>query len=128
MKKSQIKVFEELLKDNDFKGKKQLKHLLWLNTSKPKYEIGQYVKVTNTSHSVYGYPVVNFKAKITEIRSFTTGEEWYYTMEMDITCGDKHAVIEEYAPEKNIKGGVRNNKNLLGEAKSKHADELSITW
>lgn len=128
MKKSQVKVFEELLQDSDFKGKKQLRHLLWLNTSKPKYSVGQFVTVSNYSHSVYGHPVINFKAKITGINSFTTDNEWHYEMEMDVTCGDKHAIIKEYARESELKGGVKSNRNVLGTAKSEHEDALSVRF
>ena len=47
MTKSQIKIFEELLASEDFKGKKQLKHLLWLNTAAPKFKIGDCFIVTD---------------------------------------------------------------------------------
>lgn len=128
MKKAQIKVFEELLKDKDFKGKKQLKHLLWLNTSIPKFKVGQCVKVTNYDHRIWGHPVIDFKAKIINISSFITGEEWHYEMEMDITCGDKHTVIKEFALEGKLKGGVRNNKNILPSPKDDAEDATIIRF
>lgn len=127
MKKSQIKVFEELLQDKDFKGKKSLRHLLWLNTVEPKYKIGQFVKVTNYDHRIYGRPVVDFKAKIIEHRSFINDNQWHYTLEMEVTCNGKTKTFNEYAPEHNIKGGVRNNKNVLT-AKDGVEDCLAIRF
>lgn len=126
MKKSQIKVFEELLQDKDFKGKKSLKHLLWLNTVKPKYEIGQFVKVTNYAHRIYGHQVINFKAKVIEHRSYNHTNEWFYTLEMEVTCDGKTKTFEEYAPESDIKGGVRNNKNVLTSKNGEFDDCLSV--
>ena len=72
MKNSQIKVFEELLKDKDFKGKEQLKHLLWLNTVPPKYKEGECFKVTDRARKIYGFPVINFNAKIIRVFSWKT--------------------------------------------------------
>lgn len=126
MKKSQIRVFEELLKDETFAGKRELRYLLWRNTATPKFKVGQYVKVTNTAHRIYGHPVIAFKAKITKISSYLNQMEWHYEMEMDITCGDKHSVINEYALESDIRGGVRNNLNVLPAPKSAHADSIAL--
>lgn len=52
MNAAQIKVMEELLNDKDFRGKEDLKHLLWLNTTKPKFEVGDTVKVAEREATV----------------------------------------------------------------------------
>lgn len=43
MNTTQIEVFKELLNDKNFKGKEDLKHLLWLNTTKPKLNAGDKI-------------------------------------------------------------------------------------
>ena len=52
MNKKQITVFKELLADPNFKGKKSLEHLLWLNTTEPKYKEGDCFKVTDHGHTI----------------------------------------------------------------------------
>ena len=99
MKKSQIKVFEELLADPNFKGKKQLRWLLWRNTSTPKYKVGESFKVTDHGHSVYGYAVRGFKATITNITCFTTACEWRYELEAYCKCGSKETTVKIYVYE-----------------------------
>ena len=44
MNAAQIKVMEELLNDKDFRGKADLKRLLWLNTTEPKFKVGDTVE------------------------------------------------------------------------------------
>jgi len=89
MTKQQIKVFEELLKDKDFNGKKSLKHLLWLNTSKPKFKIGDCFIVSDPGHRVFNFPVKDFKAKIVKISSWRDEEEWFYTLEASVEYNGK---------------------------------------
>ena len=43
MNTAQIKVMEELLNDKDFRGKEDLKHLIWLNTTEPKFKVGDKI-------------------------------------------------------------------------------------
>ncbi len=126
MKKSQIKVFEELLASDDFKGKKQLRHLLWLNTSKPKFNKGDCFKVTERGTKVFGYPVKDFNAKIVDVYAFKTQDEWHYEMEMDISCGDRQTVAKHYAGESDLLLAKRceDNKNVLGDPKS---DAIQVT-
>ena len=126
MDKQQTQVFEELLKDPTFKGKDQLKHLLWLNTSTPKFAVGEFVKVTNYSHRIYGHQVVDFNAKVVKHNSFKHSNQWHYELEMEVTCDGKTKTFEEFASEIDIKGGATDNKNLLSSSKSKHSDEISV--
>lgn len=113
MNSKQVKVFKALLEDENFKGKEQLRHLLWLNTSKPKYKVGDCVRITNYQHKVFGHQVIDFSGKIAEIYTFKHSNEWHYRLEMEVICGDKHTVINEYAMESEIEGKARNNVNKL---------------
>ena len=126
MNKKQIKVFEELLADPNFAGKKSLRHLLWLNTVKPKYDIGKFVKVTNYAHRIYGHQVIDFKAKVIKHNSYIHDNEWHYELEMEVTCNGKTKTFSEFAPESGLKGGARNNKNVLSSKKSEAEDDLSV--
>lgn len=126
MTQSQIKVFNELLADKNFKGKSQLKHLLWLNTEKPKYEIGECFKVTDYSHRIFGHPVVNFNAKIVNIFCWRNEEKYDYKLEMICECGGKQITAIQTVSEDNLKERCEDNINILGEAKSKYAEESTL--
>lgn len=114
MNKKQITVFEELLADPNFRGKEQLKHLLWLNTTNPKFKAGECFKVTDPGHSFGGYPVKDFNAKIVKSYSFKTSNEWLYELEMDIELNGKHATSKAYKAESDLKIRCEDNKNILG--------------
>lgn len=128
MTSEQVKVFNQLLNDKGFKGKKQLKHLLWLNTSEPKFKVGECLIVSDPGHRVYGYPVKDFKAKITEISSWRDTEEWRYTLQMEVECGDKKTVSNAYLYEKDLVMCPRckDNLNILGDPKSKYSDSIEM--
>lgn len=114
MKKAQIKVFEELLQDPNFKGKQQLKHLLWLNTTEPKFKEGDCFKVTDHGHTIGGYPVKDFNAKIVKSYAFKTDNEWRYEMEMAIEYNGKHTTSMVYKTESDLLIRCDDNKNILG--------------
>ena len=113
MNKKQVKVFEQLLNDKDFKGKKELEHLLWLNTSKPKYKVGDYVWVTNRLRKLYGQEVADFKGRIAEVYSFDHSNEWHYRVEMVVLIENERTVVNEYALESDIEGGAYCNFNII---------------
>lgn len=128
MKKSQIKVFEELLQDESFRGKKSLKHLLWLNTSEQKFKKGDCFIVSDPGHIVYGYPVRNFKAMVDRVTAWKDKEEWYYHLVMEIECNGKKMQVEVYKYESELARAekCKDNKNVIGEPKSEHADAIAI--
>lgn len=103
MRKEQIAVFEELLKDESFKGKKSLKHLLWLNTSIPEFKEGECFKVTNSSHEVLREKVMNFNAEITNVYATKLAEEWNYEVKMVVRKGDIELVSKDYFTESQMK-------------------------
>ena len=126
MKKSEIKVFKELLEDENFKGKEQLRWLLWRNTTEPKFKVGDSYKATSRGTSVWGYPVKDFKATITRAYCYKTEMAWYYEMEAVCICGDKEHKTTIFTAEYNMGNKCDDNINVLGNAKSEHAEEMSI--
>lgn len=86
MTKEQIAVFEQLLKDESFKGRKELRHLLWLNTAKPKFKNGECFKVTDPGHKIFGHLVLNFNAMIVRTFSWRDTDEWHYELQMVCDC------------------------------------------
>lgn len=128
MKKSQIKVFEELLADKDFRGKKQLRHLLWLNTSEQKFKEGDCLMVSDRGHIVYGYPVKDFKAKVVEVMSFIHVNEWRYALEAEVECDGKRTTVRICKDESELIRAkkCKDNKNVLGAPASDVEESLEI--
>ena len=126
MTKSQIKAINELLKDESFKGKEMLRWLLWRNTTKAKYNAGDSFKVSANGQYVYGYPVKDFKATIKKSYCYKTETAWYYELEAVCICGDKKHTTSLFIHEDKIGRKCSDNVNILGEAKSEFADEISI--
>ena len=102
MNKKQVKVFNQLLEDENFKGKEQLEHLLWLNTSKPKYKVGDCVVIKNCSRNIFGYQVTELKGEVTDIFSYDQSNEWHYRVNAVVFCGSKPMKVIEYALESEI--------------------------
>lgn len=128
MKKSQIKVFEELLEDKDFKGKKWLRHLLWLNTVKPKFKEGDCFMVSDSGHRVYGYPVKDFKAKVVDISSMLCNPVWRYGLQAEVECDGKQTTVMIYQDEHELSRAkkCKDNKNVLGAAVSDVEESLEV--
>lgn len=126
MTKEQIKVFEELLESKETKGKKWLRFLLWLNTTKPKYKVGDCFEVTDRGHSIYGYPVKDFKGKITAVNYYLNEYEYRYELEVEVECDGKKTTSKVYKVESQLTKRCKGNKNILGEAKSEYSDALDI--
>ena len=126
MKKSQIKVFEELLADESFKGKQQLKHLLWMNTIKPKFKVGDCFVVSDRGVKVFGYPVIDFKAKIDKVTAWKDKEEWYYHLTMNVICGEKSLEVSAYKYESELLRSKQcaDNNNILGESKDPYSTSI----
>ena len=126
MDKKYEKMFKELLEDKEFKGKKALKHLLWLNTVEPKFKIGDCFLVTDYGHRIFGHQVINFHAKVVEIKSWRNEEEYQYTLEMDVECEGKHTTSKCFKDEAELMFRCDDNKNILGTKKSEHADSTDV--
>jgi hypothetical protein len=126
MTKAQIKAFEELIANGDFRGRKELKHLLWLNTTTPKYNVGDCFLVTDYAHRIYGHQVVNFKAKIVKISTWRDTNEYFYHLEMICKCNGKTITSPANAYESELRTKCADNVNILGEAKSKLEDACEV--
>jgi hypothetical protein len=128
MKKSQVKVFEELLQDKEFQGKKWLRYLLWLNTTKPKFKEGDCFEVSDSGHRVYGYPVKDFKAKVVGVTSYLNSFEWRYELEAEVECDSKQATVKVYQDESELIRAKRckGNKNVLGEPVNDVVESLEL--
>lgn len=115
MTKQQIKVFEDLLKDKDFQGKKALKHLLWLNTSTPKFKPGDCFIVSDPGHSIGGFPVRNFRAKVVKISSWRDEEDWFYALEASVEINGKQTTVQVHKYESDLQRAERceDNVNVL---------------
>lgn len=128
MTKGQINTFNKLLEDPNFKGKKHLRHLLWLNTSKPKFKVGDCFEVTDPGHKLFGYPVKDFKAKIVEIKSWINEEEWFYSLEIEAECDGEiiTAHCGKYERDLTRSKKCKDNKNILGEKKTEHPESMDF--
>ena len=116
MTEAQVKVFEELLQAPNFIGKMQLRHLLWVNSSKPKFKEGDCFIVSEPWHDVLGHPVKNFKAKIVVVTSFKDKEEWFYHLEMEVESNGRKDIAYIYRYESELERAERaeDNINILG--------------
>ena len=112
MNQEQIKVFNELLETPNFKGKKQLKHLLWLNSTQPKFKEGDCFVISDGGHSVFGKPVEEFKAKITVVTSFKSRDEWFYHLEMVAKYKGKTVESNAYKYEGELERAERAEDNI----------------
>ena len=126
MKKAQIKVFEELLQDDNFKGKEQLAWLLWRNTTEPKYKPGESYIASGRGQYVYGFPVKDFKATIKRAYCYKTEKTWYYELEAVCICGDKEHTTTIFTAEYSIGKKCTGNINKLGKPKTEHAESMDI--
>lgn len=130
MTKEQVKVFEQLLNEKGFMGKKMLKYILWMNTTPTKFKVGECFIVSDPGHKVYGYPVKNFKAKIVSYESsymavkMGSPAEWRYELHMEIECGQSKTTSRMWLSESQLSRCQRckDNLNIHGEPQSKYSE------
>lgn len=126
MTKSELNTLQKLMKKEDIKGKKLLDQFIWLNTSKPKYGIGNYYIITDIGHRVYGLPIQNKKAKLIEIRSILIKKQYLYKFELEFETTDgRHLTSTAYVTERYIGRRVRDNHNVVT-PQDKYADSIGI--
>jgi hypothetical protein len=129
MTKAQIKVFEDLLKSPDFKEKSTLDWVLWRNTTKPKFKVGDCYKVTDRGHRIYGYEVIDFKAEIVKISVWKHCKTYRYELKAICKCeGKKQIETSIFVDEDKIDGRkkCKDNENILGNAKDESADATIV--
>lgn len=126
MTKSELNTLQKLMEKEDIKGKKLLDQFIWLNTSKPKYGIGNYYIITDIGHRVYGLPIQNKKAKLIEIRSILIKKQYLYKFELEFETTDgRHLTSTAYVTERYIGRRVRDNHNVVT-PQDKYADSIGI--
>lgn len=128
MKKSEIKKLQELLANEDTKGKKLLERVIWLNTTSAKYNVGDFVKFTDIGHSVYGVPVKDFKGKVKEVLSNSRDRTYSYELEIIVGTKDEPQLLVTncFVLERDISGKVRSNNNII-EIISKNKETIGIS-
>lgn len=126
MTKSELNTLQKLMEKEDTKGKKLLDQLIWLNTSKPKYTIGNYHIITDIGHRIYGVPLENKKAKLIEIRTISSEKQYLYKFELEFETTDgRHLTTTACVTERYIGRIVRDNHNVVT-AQDKHAESIGV--
>lgn len=124
----QKNVFEELLKSDSFKGKETLKHLLWLNTTEPKFHKGDCFQVTEKGRYIFGVRVVNFNAAITRVLSYKTDNEYWYELEGIVKRADgKESSFQCRVLESDLVSRADSNVTVLQHALSDCPDETQLS-
>lgn len=94
MEKKQIsKLLEALLNAEGVKGKKLLERVLWLNTTKAKYNVGDVVIFSSPGSYIYGVPVRSFYGVITKINYFSDCHIISYSIDCPYTTKDGRSGI-----------------------------------
>lgn len=124
MTKQQLNTLQELMHDDTFNGKDLLGWLIWYNTDKPKYKVGDYVQFSEPHTRIYGKQIINFNAKVVKVKAFTREKVWLY--ELEFTC--KFDGKDDYTTKGYAREGDMNPSdtdiNYLGETKSKHSESI----
>ena len=122
--KAERTALEKLLQDPAFKGKKQMRKILWMNTTKQKYKVGDCYQVTDSSIRIFGVPVVNFNGKIIEVMTYIGELSWRYILEAHVVNADGREITTRIsADESEIGKKVMNNENRVN-GKGKHAEAI----
>ena len=127
MTKQQLNTLQELMRDDSFNGKDLLGWLLWYNTDKPKYKVGDYVKFTDRSVKIYGKPIVDFNARVVKVKAFLREKIWRY--ELEFTCkfeGKEDYTTKGYSAESDMKPS-NTDINYLGDKTSKYSESITPT-
>lgn len=126
MTKSELNTLQKLMEKEDIKGKKLLDQFIWLNTSKPKYGIGNYYIITDMGHRIYGVPVQNKKGKLIEIKHMLSTKQYVYMFELEFETTDgRHLTSTACVTERYIGRRVHDNHNIIT-AQDKYADSKGV--
>lgn len=103
LSEKQVEVFNELLNEPEFRGKKSLKHLLWLNTTTPKFKVGDAVAVrADGSMSIWDKPVRYAFGVVEGINVFRFEDEYHYAVECTFEKEGKRYTTTVPGKESNI--------------------------
>lgn len=120
-------LLETLYNDSELIGRGNIRKFLIANTYEPKYKIGDFVMITDTSTTLHGNRAVNIKTKIEEIR-YWLNDKGKETITYCGTAKDQHGntyfmcaeeSIHGKPTERHITARCTDNLNEI-EIKSKH--------
>lgn len=131
MTKNEIGVIEGLLSQEGVAGKDYLRRFLWLNTTSPKYNVGDCFYVTCRGQRVYGVPVKDFKARIVKVASpskLVKADELQYGYELVArvkNSDDRETDVTIYKDEGELTRKAVDNMNILY-GDSEQEEEIQI--
>ena len=114
MTKTELEVLQNLREKSDTKGIQWLDRFIWLNTSKPKYEIGEYHLVSNPGSYIANNEM---RAKLTGVIPESSSSKYRYICEILMTVyegtSSYTAMCTTVVYEENIGELVDNNLNTI---------------
>lgn len=132
--KQEIEFLTKLYKDKDLEYRGCIRKFILRHTYKPKYKVGDFVKITDDSFSyIWGCRIVNVKCEIKAINWWLNdkGQEFIqYECEAIDQFDNDHLVIAEESingqyQKRHITGVCKDNKNVF-EKKSQFSDSCDI--
>lgn len=124
--KAERTALEKLLAEKDLRGRNQLRHVIWLNSTKPKYKKGDCFKVTDRSRRFFGVPAVNVNGRIKDIYNFRDEEVYRYELEVHIVNSDGRETTSTICvPEFELRVKAKNNENTI-DGSGKYADCMDV--
>ena len=93
MERKDINTLKRLANEEDIKGKKLLERVIWLNTTKPKYEVGQLVVFSDRDRTINGSAVINWVGRVKAVKP--NSKEKFYFYELTVKYKDINGVITE---------------------------------
>ena len=78
--KAERTALEKLLVEPNFKGKKSLRRILWMNTTKPKYKIGDCYQISDRRTRIFGVQAVDVKAQIVNVGVYFGDNAYRYEL------------------------------------------------
>ena len=117
---------ESLLRDPYFKGKEILNHLIWLNTTKPKYVKGECFKVTDRGMRFFGVPAVNINASVESVSAFRNSYQYRYTLIARVVNSDgRELTTKMFADEKDLTERATSNDNYIN-GSGEYAESIEV--
>ncbi len=128
MEKKELTILEKLLQDDEVRGKQLLERFIWVNTTQPKYNIGDCYVISDLGHQVYEEPIINKKGRIINIESCSREKRYLYIFELEFeTVDNKHIAVKCCIKEECISGEpVLDNHNIIGPANANYPESISI--
>ncbi len=121
MTTKQLELLNELMQDENIKGKKSLDWFIFLNTSEPQFKVGDCFYISDPRKRIYGNEIINMKAKVKRIYHFRGEKKHLYELAVNINNEKEVIINKEESDLINCKK-AKDNVNVL-EIKSKYQEE-----